>query len=192
VRNRMPKLLIVLASAAGLAPAARLGATEVPAQTQLIALLRPPAARSDQGFSTTAPSTSRARPVVDETVARTSAPEGTAAAALALPFPSGSTALTPDAERILQALAQALNSPDLIRYRFRIEGHTDTAGEAPVNLALSERRAAKVREHLVDRLGVAAARLDAVGLGETQLLIPTPDATPEPRNRRVQVVNIGG
>ena len=123
---------------------------------------------------------------------RTPAPEGTAAAALALPFQSGSAALTPDAEKVLEALGRALNSAELSRYRFRIEGHTDTAGEAPVNLALSERRAATVREFLVNRHGVAASRLDSVGLGETQLLVQTPDATPEPRNRRVQIVNVGG
>ena len=28
-------------------------------------------------------------------------------------------------------------------------------------------------------------------MGEDGLLVPTPDQTPEPRNRRVQVVNIG-
>lgn len=159
----------------------------------LIELLRPPSDRGvSQGFSTTGPSTSRARPAADEAAARTTAPEGTAAAALALPFPSGSAALTPEAEKILEALGRALNSSDLARYRFRIEGHTDTAGEAPANLVLSERRAATVRDHLVNRLGVAASRLEALGLGETQLLVQTPDATSEPRNRRVQILNLGG
>jgi outer membrane protein OmpA-like peptidoglycan-associated protein len=45
---------------------------------------------------------------------------------------------------------------------------------------------------LISRRGVAASRLEAVGLGETQLLVQTPDATAEPRNRRVQIVNVGG
>ena len=35
------------------------------------------------------------------------------------------------------------------------------------------------------------SRLEAVGMGEDGLLIATPPNTPEPRNRRVQVVNIG-
>jgi outer membrane protein OmpA-like peptidoglycan-associated protein len=175
-----------------LAPAVAPGATEAPGLPNLIELLRPPGDRGNGGFSTTGPSTSRARPAADEAAARTTAPEGTAAAALALPFPSGSAALTPDAEKILEALGRALNSSELARYRFRIEGHTDTAGEAPANLVLSERRAATVREHLVSRHGVAAARLEALGFGETQLLVQTPDATSEPRNRRVQIVNLGG
>jgi outer membrane protein OmpA-like peptidoglycan-associated protein len=186
------KVLVALTCALSLAPAGWPAATEVPGLSQLIELLRPPGEPPAQAFSTTSLNAPRARPAADEAAARTTAPEGTAAAALALPFHSGSAALTPDAEKVLEALARALNSPELARYRFRIEGHTDTSGEAPVNLALSGRRAATVREHLVARLGVAAARLEAVGLGETQLLVQTPDATAEPRNRRVQIVNLGG
>ena len=189
--HRYRKFLLAFTCAFSLAPVAPLAATEMPELPQLIELLRPPGARRRETFFTHALHVPRARPAVDEAAARTTAPQGTAAAALALPFQSGSAMLTPDAEKMLEALARALNAPELARYRFRIEGHTDTAGEAPVNLALSERRAAKVREHLVGRLGVAESRLDAVGLGETQLLVQTPDATAEPRNRRVQIVNIG-
>lgn len=193
MRHRNRKAFLALACALCLASGTRAQTTEAPGSPNLIELLRPPSDRgASQGFSTTGPSTSRARPAADEAAARTTAPEGTAAAALALPFPSGSAALTPEAEKILDALGRALNSSDLARYRFRIEGHTDTAGEAPANLVLSERRAATVRDHLVNRLGVAASRLEALGLGETQLLVQTPDATSEPRNRRVQILNLGG
>ena len=190
--RRRFRFSFALACAPSFAPAGRLAATaEMPDLPQLIELLRPPVERRAETFSTTALTSPRARPAVDEAAARTTAPEGTAAAALALPFQSGSAGLTLEAEKMLEALANALNAPELARYRFKIEGHTDTAGDAAVNLALSERRAAKVLEHLVSRLGVAASRLDAVGLGETQLLVQTPDATAEPRNRRVQIVNVG-
>ena len=192
LKHRSRQVFVALACAICFAPVQQAGAAEAPALPNLIELLRPPTDRGDQGFSTTGPSTSRARPAADEAAARTTAPEGTAAAALALPFPSGSATLTPDAEKILEALGRALNSSELSRYRFRIEGHTDTAGEAPANLVLSERRAATVRDHLVNRHGVAASRLEASGLGETQLLVQTPDATSEPRNRRVQILNLGG
>lgn len=192
MRHWKRKIVLALACGLCLTPAARPGATEAPELPNLIEPLRPPSDRGSQGFSRTARSTSRARPAADEAASRTTAPEGTAAAALALPFQSGSAALTPEAEKVLEALGRALNSSELSPYRFRIEGHTDTAGEAPVNLALSERRAATVREYLVGKHGVSASRLDALGLGETQLLVQTPDATPEPRNRRVQIVNVGG
>jgi OOP family OmpA-OmpF porin len=60
-----------------------------------------------------------------------------------------------------------------------------------MNQGLSERRAAAVREYLIAQFGVSPERLVAVGLGESQLLVPTPPQTSNARNRRVQVVNIG-
>lgn len=170
-----------------------LAAAEAPEVAGLVEQLRPPEPR--RPAATQVISAPRARPSAEDPVSDTAVaaiPQGERSATLALPFQSGSAALTAEAERMLEALGKALNSSDLSRYRFRIEGHTDTSGEAPVNMALSERRAAAVRDHLVNRLGVTAARLDAVGLGETKLLVETPDGIAEPRNRRVQVVNIGG
>ncbi|MGK7862577.1 OmpA family protein [Falsiroseomonas sp. E2-1-a4] len=122
----------------------------------------------------------------------TTAPPGAAAISLTVTFASGSAELGPDATRVLDNLGQALGSPRLAGYRFRVEGHTDTAGPASMNQALSDRRAAAVRDLLIKRHSVDPARIEAVGLGETQLLVPTQDETAEPRNRRVQVVNLGG
>ena len=121
----------------------------------------------------------------------TTAPEGVAAVSLTVHFATGSARLSRAAEATLEPLGEALNSPVLAGYRFRLEGHTDTVGSAAMNQALSERRAAAVRDYLVRRFGIDPARIEAVGLGETQLLVPTPDGQPEPRNRRVQVINLG-
>jgi len=122
----------------------------------------------------------------------TTAAAGSAAISLAVFFPSGSWVLTPQAERELAPLGRALSAPQLANFRFRIEGHTDSVGDANTNQGLSERRAAAVRDYLIQRWGVSPARLQAVGLGESQLLVPTPDETPNPRNRRVQVINLDG
>lgn len=110
---------------------------------------------------------------------------------LTVTFATGSAELTPQAVRTLDELGKALASPDLAPFRFRVEGHTDTVGSAAMNQALSERRAAAVVQFLVTRHGISPSRLQAVGLGETQPLVPTGDEVSEPRNRRVQVVNIG-
>jgi outer membrane protein OmpA-like peptidoglycan-associated protein len=56
---------------------------------------------------------------------------------------------------------------------------------------LSERRAEAVVDYVARKYGVALSRLQAVGMGEDGLLVPTPPQTPEPRNRRVQVINLG-
>lgn len=111
---------------------------------------------------------------------------------LTVRFATGSAELTDQARRLLDELGAALMSEDLRPFRFRIEGHTDTVGSAAINQALSERRAAAVRAYLTSRFGVEAERLVAVGLGQTRLAVPTGDNVDEPRNRRVQIVNIGG
>jgi len=111
---------------------------------------------------------------------------------LTIVFRSGSTDLTPAAAGTLAKLGKALSSTSLAGYRFRIEGHTDTVGTKEENQSLSQARAEKVAAYLEHDFGVAADRLQPVGLGEDGLLVATPDQTAEPRNRRVHVVNLGG
>lgn len=67
-----------------------------------------------------------------------------------------------------------------------IVGHTDTAASYGYNEKLSLRRAMKVKDALVE-LGISADIISATGQGEYQLLIDTPDNTPEPKNRRVEI-----
>lgn len=110
---------------------------------------------------------------------------------LTVNFATGSAELTPGAIRTLDELGRALSSKDLASYRFRIEGHTDTVGSVDYNRALSERRAEAVVNYVAKKFDIDASRLQAVGLGEQGLLVPTPAQTPEPRNRRVQVINLG-
>jgi outer membrane protein OmpA-like peptidoglycan-associated protein len=106
-------------------------------------------------------------------------------------FETGSAELASLAQENLTALGRALSSRQLSGFRFKIEGHTDRVGSVESNQALSERRAATVREFLITRYAIAPNRLIAEGRGETQPMVPTADEIPHPRNRRVQVVNIG-
>jgi outer membrane protein OmpA-like peptidoglycan-associated protein len=134
----------------------------------------------------------RPAPAAAVAAAATPAPAGAASVSITVTFPTGSATLTSEAEQALAPLGQALSSPQLAPYRFRIEGHTDTVGDAGTNQRLSERRAQAVREYLVQRYGVTPSRLEALGLGESRPVVATPDNTDEPRNRRVQVVNLDG
>ena len=136
------------------------------------------------------PATATARPVPPPP-RETTAPADVPAVSLTVTFASGSARLTPQAEQTLNILGRALASAELAPFRFRIEGHTDTTGSRALNQTLSEERAAAVRDYLIQRHGISPQRLVAVGFGQDQLLVPTPDNTPEARNRRVQVVNIG-
>jgi OmpA-OmpF porin, OOP family len=110
---------------------------------------------------------------------------------LTVEFATGSADLTPEATGILDKLGKALSDQTLASYRFRIEGHTDTVGSRAYNKELSNRRAEVVVAYLVDNFHLERGHMQGIGMGVDGLLIPTPDQTPEPRNRRVQVVNIG-
>lgn len=110
---------------------------------------------------------------------------------LTVDFATGSAQLTPQAMATLDQLGKALKSSELASYHFRIEGHTDTVGAPAYNKTLSEQRAEAVVNYLSSKFGVQSSRLEAVGMGEDGLLVRTPPQTPEPRNRRVQVVNLG-
>jgi outer membrane protein OmpA-like peptidoglycan-associated protein len=163
----------------GAEPAAPAAPTLSPAQ---------PSGASPMPAATPARPTQRPAP---PPVEATTAPEGVPAVSITVQFATNSASLTPAAERALAPLGQALSSTTLAPYRFRIEGHTDSVGSDETNRELSQRRAETVRNFLTLRFGVPAQRLEAVGLGESQLLIATGDNRAEQRNRRVQVVNIG-
>ncbi len=137
---------------------------------------------------TAAPTTPRRRGQARDSVQTASE---TPSVSLTVDFETNSAELTPDAVHTLDHLGEALASPTLSKYRFRIEGHTDTVGTAAANKALSERRSQAVAAYIEKYFHVSPGRLVPVGMGEAGLLVPTPPQTAEIRNRRVQVVNIG-
>jgi outer membrane protein OmpA-like peptidoglycan-associated protein len=65
-------------------------------------------------------------------------------------------------------------------------GHTDTMGAPRANVELGLKRAATVLDLLV-AAGLDRSTVEAASHGEGNLLIRTPDETPEPRNRRVEI-----
>lgn len=105
---------------------------------------------------------------------------------LEVPFQLGSAELTDAARRQLDALGEAMRSPELAAQRFLIAGHTDATGAAEYNKALSERRARSVLRYLVEAHGVLEARLLAAGFGEERL--KNADQPEAAENRRVEVV----
>jgi len=102
-----------------------------------------------------------------------------------LMFETGGAALSEGSAPAIELLAQLLaRNAEL---SVVIVGHSDNQGTLDSNLALSQRRAEAVRDALVGR-GVAAARLEAKGIG--YLAPVTTNVTEEgrQRNRRVELV----
>lgn len=105
-------------------------------------------------------------------------------------FASGQASLTSAAGSALSEIAKLLRqSPEL---RVRIEGHTDNQGSASGNMALSERRAQSVLEHLIQVEGIATERLMAVGKGAEEPVSKNETAAGRAQNRRVELVKLDG
>ena len=66
-----------------------------------------------------------------------------------------------------------------------VEGHTDSAGSDEYNQGLSERRAAAVRQVLIERFDVSAARVSSVGFGESRPVTSNASSEGRAQNRRV-------
>jgi outer membrane protein OmpA-like peptidoglycan-associated protein len=152
-----------------------------------------PSSGSQSSGTQAAPQASTPRPAPSTRTASTAPAAATEApsVSLSVQFATGSADLTPQARDTLDQLGKALSSSDLAQYRFRIEGHTDTVGSADYNKALSQQRADAVAGYLESKFGVKSDRLQAVGMGEQGLVVHTPPNTPNDKNRRVAVVNLG-
>jgi outer membrane protein OmpA-like peptidoglycan-associated protein len=100
-------------------------------------------------------------------------------------FAFNSAALDPASDRALASVADVLS-----RHRdwsVVIEGHTDSIGGDAPNRALSERRAAAVRERLVSRHRIDGARLRSAGYGASKPREPNGTIEGRARNRRVEL-----
>lgn len=100
-------------------------------------------------------------------------------------FAYDSADLSPEATAQLNALAQVLTQPEFANDRFLIAGHTDAAGSAEYNLALSNRRAQSVLAYLIEAFDVSKGRFVVAGFGETRLA--DPENSRDAINRRVEI-----
>ena len=101
-------------------------------------------------------------------------------------FEINSAQLTAGAVEQLETAGTALATPALADQRFEIAGHTDSTGSPEVNLPLSRSRAEQVKQHLVDRYGIAPERLTVVYYGDTRPAVPNDTAQNRSINRRVE------
>jgi OmpA-OmpF porin, OOP family len=101
-------------------------------------------------------------------------------------FDTGSDGIRQESAPTLKEIGTMLKEhADL---KLTIEGHTDNVGKAESNQTLSEKRAAAVRQYLIDNYQIDAARLDAKGLGQTKPVGANDTAEGRQQNRRVELV----
>jgi len=99
-------------------------------------------------------------------------------------FILGSDELTPESKIAYRAVFDDTKQRTV--YQIEVIGFTDTLGDLSYNQALSLARAAAIRETLV-RDGLDRQAISIAGRGKRDLLVPTADQAPEPRNRRVEI-----
>lgn len=100
-------------------------------------------------------------------------------------FESGGSTITEDSAAALEAALTDAGATE--NARVLVLGHTDTVGGAAGNARIARRRADAMRNRLIEA-GLAAEAVKARGMGENDLLVPTPDNTAEAKNRRVEIV----
>ena len=101
-------------------------------------------------------------------------------------FDTGKTTIRSQSFSLLDEVGKTLQAHPEVTL-VRVEGHTDTRGDAKKNLKLSQGRAEAVVKYLT-KAGVVAGRMRAEGLGETRPIDPAENATAWDKNRRVEFI----
>jgi adhesin transport system outer membrane protein len=99
-------------------------------------------------------------------------------------FEFGETRLTAESQALIPRIIEAVRArqaPDV-----SVIGHTDTVGDPEANEKLGLERAQAIAK-LVAGAGLRAHDLTIASHGERDPLVRTPDGTPEPKNRRVEI-----
>ena len=99
-------------------------------------------------------------------------------------FLAGGSELTPESKTLLPRILERARAR--VAVDMSVIGHSDTQGKADANEALALKRAGTIAQQL-RQLGLQDAVLSVESHGERNLLVPTPDETAEPRNRRVEI-----
>lgn len=100
-------------------------------------------------------------------------------------FDTGKDTIKPESVRELTEVVTLLSGNPALK--LRIEGHTDNVGKATENLTLSRKRAEAVKRWLVGK-GIADARLESAGLGDTKPATSNDGEQGRAKNRRVELV----
>ncbi len=108
-------------------------------------------------------------------------------AAAVVTFKKGRAELSDSSFAVLTMLASIVRNCDT---RLEIAAHTDSVGDAAVNMKLSQRRAAAVVKYLVQR-GVDPKVVSARGYGESQPIADNATEAGRSDNRRVEFRVIG-
>jgi len=101
-------------------------------------------------------------------------------------FDTGKATIKPESAKELGLVIEVLKADAALK--IEVQGHTDNVGAKAANLTLSQQRADAVRDYLIKTGGIAAARLTAMGFGDTKPVGPNTTEDGKAANRRVELV----
>lgn len=100
-------------------------------------------------------------------------------------FKFGGDSLTPESDAFIPSVLATIRERGICTVS--VIGHTDTAGDQESNERLALMRAKSVAQ-LLKKSGLKALDLTVSSHGERNPLVKTRDDTPEPKNRRVEII----
>ncbi len=103
-------------------------------------------------------------------------------------FDTDTPIVRPQSYETLGRIADALVNARLLPYTFLIVGHIEANGKRENNVILSQRRADAIRDILVNTFKISVKRIQAIGLGEEQLLDPAHPTSAI--NQQIQILTV--
>jgi len=103
-------------------------------------------------------------------------------------FDFQSAVIKPESYGVVKEIASVLKENGALK--IKVLGHTSNDGDDNANMELSRKRAAAVKDLLVNEFGIDASRLETEGKGETQPVADNKTREGKALNRRVEFIRI--
>jgi len=103
-------------------------------------------------------------------------------------FDSGSDKIKPESYGTLKDISTTLKENSSVKVK--VVGHTDSDGSDESNMDLSKRRAAAVKNALVNEFGIPDSQIDSDGKGESEPVGPNDSPEGKANNRRVEFIKL--
>ena len=108
---------------------------------------------------------------------------------VAIAFDVDTPIILPESYETVGRIADAMVNTPLLPYTFLIVGHTESNGNRPANVILSQRRADAIRDVLANTFKISSKRLMSLGVGEEQFIDQTRPTSAV--NQQIQIITIG-
>ena len=107
---------------------------------------------------------------------------------VAISFDVDTPIILPESYETVGRIADAMVNAPLLPYSFLIVGHTESNGNRPANVILSQRRADALRDVLANTFKISSKRLQSLGVGEEQFIDQAHPTSAV--NQQIQIITI--